>query len=151
MDALPGGGSAGSDNEIFAAQTRSRCSQHLPCSSDTTVGKKGPLCDEGGDAFKLWGKQIRSTTTLKHAELNEEVVVWKRVGLDLTGKLVTIRGPTGLGPVTKFGHKFDDQFLWRRGISQIQLKHTGGKSLELIITMNSKAVKSWLLSTNTIK
>ena len=30
--------------------------------------------------------------------------------------------------------------LVRRGISQFQLKHTGGKSFELIITVNTKAV-----------
>ena len=65
--------------------------------------------------------------------LSEAVVVSKRVGLDLTGKLVTIRGTRTdwSGSVTKFGHKFDDQFQARTGgsFTNSTEAHKGAKVL----------------------
>ena len=53
--------------------------------------------------------------------MSRKVVASKRVGLDLTGKLVTIQS-----------HKIRSQILWpirrRRGISQIQLKSRDQKN-----------------------
>ena len=82
--------------------------------------------------------------------LSEAVVVSKRVGLDLTGKLVTIRPTDWSGS----GHKIRSQIRWPisvaalygREFHKIQLKHTREKSLE----MTAITQKLWWVE-NTIK